>query len=265
MPIIGQHEQKRFNKTRVPTELIGAVMLTYNRAGFLSATVESFRKTTDMRLYIYDDGSDTGDKLRELDAIEETYDNIVIYREPHRGLVRTWRKVFYDFAATIDLVNTGDEGIVLLEDDLLFAEGWDQTLLTMAKGCADKGLKPGAMTCFRCHDEPQAQIIDLNGVKAYQTMQHGFQINMVPLWVLGQNEFLDECVERSESGQHGIDIWFIGGMADKLGLTSFMSEESWVAHVGANRSVAEGQGYRSFKGVGYNLVHGLSSESGQLF
>jgi hypothetical protein len=262
MPVVGQHE-KRLEKTRTPESIAVSVMLTYERPGLLTATVESYLKTTDVPLVVYDDGSEAGEKFRELDAVEAM--GVTVHREPHRGLVRTWRKVFHDFAAGLDLVYTGDEGIVLLEDDLLFAEGWDATLLKMAKGVEVLGLKPGAMTCFRCHAEPQAEIVDLEGVRAYQSMQHGFQVNMVPMWVLGKDVFLDEAVDNSESGAHGIDVWFIGGMSHRLGLTSFMSEQSWVAHVGAGRSVAEGQGYRSFKGVGYSLVHGLAEDSGQLF
>lgn len=260
MPIVGQHE-KRVEKVNVPQEIVRAVMLTYERVGLLTATVESYKKTTDIPLYIYDDGSATDEKMKELDVVEKM--GCVVYREKHRGLVRTWRKIFYDFSAGIDLVYAADDGIVLLEDDIIFAKGWDKTLLKMAKGAKDIGLKPGAMTCFRCHKVPQAQIHNLNGVNAYQTMQHGFQINMVPMGVLNENKFLDEAVERSEEGDQGLglDIWFIGGMADRLDLTSFMSEQSWVAHVGANKSVAEGQGYKSFKGVGYNLVDELSSYS----
>jgi hypothetical protein len=236
-------------------------MLTYERAGLLTATLESFRKASpNMQIIIYDDGSASGDKLRELDAVEAM--GYTVKREPHRGLVRTWMKVFSDLR---DTDWSDDEGVVFLEDDLLFAKGWDETLLKMASGVEALGLKPGAMTCFRCHNEPQAQIHDLNGVRAYQTMQHGFQVNMFPLWVMNETEVLEEASQNSENGVHGIDIWLIGGLAHRLDLTSFMSEESWVAHVGAGKSVAEGQGYKSFDGVGYNLVHGLSTESGQLF
>lgn len=259
MPVIGNHEKKV--ETKTPKNIKLAVMLTYERAGLLTATLESFRKATpDMHIVIYDDGSKDGDKLQELDAIEAN--GFTVNREPHRGLVRTWMKVFKDLSLTD---YNDDDGVVFLEDDLLFAKGWDETLLKMASGVEALGLEPGSMTCFRCHYEPQSQMYDLNGVSAYQSMQHGFQVNMFPLWVMEEMEVLEEAALNSEKGRHGIDIWLIGGLSHRLGLTSFMSEESWVAHVGAGRSVAEGQGYMSFKGVGYNLVHGLSSESGQLF
>jgi hypothetical protein len=74
-------------------------------------------------------------------------------------------------------------------------------------------------------------------------------------------DVFEEAARNSENGNHGIDIWFIGGLAHRMGLTSFMSEQSWVAHVGAGRSIAGGQGYASFKGVGYELVHGLLADA----
>jgi glycosyltransferase involved in cell wall biosynthesis len=263
MPIIGNHERRK-PKVKTPKSIALSVMLTYERAGLLTATLESFRKATpDMQIIIYDDGSKSEEKLKELDAVEEL--GFTVNREPHRGLVRTWMKVFSDLRETLDVDWSDDQGVVFLEDDLLFAKGWDETLLKMASGVEALGLKPGAMTCFRCHYDIQAQIHDLNGVEAYQSMQHGFQVNMFPLWVMNEVEVLEEAALNSENGGHGIDVWLIGGLAHHLDLTSFMSVESWVAHVGAGRSVAESQGYKSFDGVGYNLVHGLSSESGQLF
>ena len=95
MPIVGQHE-KRIKKIRTPDRIVQAVMLTYERPGLLMATVESFHKATPyIHLTIYDDGSTSEEKLRELDLVEAM--GFQIHREPHRGLVRTWRKVFYDF------------------------------------------------------------------------------------------------------------------------------------------------------------------------
>jgi hypothetical protein len=174
-------------------------------------------------------------------------------------------RIFEDLSYTIDTVYAEDDGVVMLEDDLLFAPSWDDTLLKMAQGVTRLGLAPGAMTCFRCHEEPQAPIMDLNGVRAYQSMQHGFQVNMVPLGVFKNMGVFEEAAINSENGDHGIDIWFIGGLAHRMGLTSFMSEQSWVAHTGAGRSIASDQGYASFDGVGFELVHGLAYENTQLF
>jgi glycosyltransferase involved in cell wall biosynthesis len=234
-------------------------MLTYERPGLLTATLESLRSASpDLHVVIYDDGSESQEKLQELLEVEDK--GFHVNREPHRGLVRTWMKVFDDLSIALDVTVAEDEGIVLLEDDLLFAEGWEFTLLKMAQGAAMLGYKPGAMTCFRCHDEPQSQIVDLNGVNAYQSMQHGFQVNMVPAGIFKRMDVFEEAAKNSENGDHGIDIWFIGGLAHRLGLTSFMCEQSWIAHNGAGRSIAGGQGYASFKGVGYDLVHGLAGD-----
>jgi len=263
MPVVGCHNKPQRGPL-TPSRISHAVMLTYERAGLLTATLESLmRASPDLHVVVYDDGSETPEKLAELDTVEAS--GIHVNRLGHRGLVRTWMEIFIALSAGVNTVYEEDAGIVLLEDDLLFASGWDQTMLRMAKGVERLGLKPGAMTCFRCHEEPQAKVYDLNGVQAYQSMQHGFQCNMVPAWVFDQAAFLEEAAQNSEKGDHGIDVWFIGGMAHRLGLTSFMSMESWVAHVGAGRSVAADQGYVSFKGVGYNLVHGLDVDSGQLF
>jgi hypothetical protein len=262
MPVVGCHDKKA---TRIitPKNIALAVMLTYERAGLLTTTLESLRKASpNMKVIIYDDGSTSEEKLKELEDVEAM--GFKVCREPHRGLVRTWMYVFEELSYTVDLVYCDDEGVVFLEDDLAFAKGWDETLLKMAKGVESLGLKPGAMTCLRCHSEPQSQIHNLNGVNAYQSMQHGFQVNLVPFSILNSMSVLEEAAQNSEKGEHGIDIWLIGGLSHRLGLTSFMSEESWVAHTGAGNSVAKGQGYRSFDGVGYNLVDDISTETGQI-
>lgn len=259
MPVVGSHESK--NKPQAVDRIALAVILTFERTGLLSATLESLKKASqDLHVIIYDDGSQSEGKLMELRELEDK--GYHVNYEPHRGLVRTWMKIFDDLAISLDTVGFAEnDGVVLLEDDLLFSKGWDETLLKMAKGVADKGLNPGAMTCLRCHEVPQAQIMNLNGVRAYQSMQHGFQVNMVPIEIFRKMWVFEEAAVNSENGEHGIDIWFIGGLSHRLGLTSFMSEESWVAHTGSGRSIAEGQGYATFKGVGYNLVHGLLGET----
>jgi len=256
MPIVGKHERPQ-EQALVPKTIVRAVMLTYERPGLLTETLKSLKEASpNLKVVVYDDGSKSEEKLRELDAVERG--GVHVNREPHRGLVRTWVKVFFDLAATIDVFYEAEDGVVLLEDDLKFAKGWDDVLLRMAQGVADIGLKPGAMTCFRCHERPQAPIVDLNGVRAYQSMQHGFQVNMVPIGVFDNLPVFEEAALNSDKGCHGIDIWFIGGLSHRLGLTSFMSEESWVAHTGAGRTIAGKQGYLPFNGEGYNLVESLT-------
>lgn len=252
MPIVGSHE-KRVEEVLTPRRIAMAVVLTHERPGYLTRTLESLRKASPwLKVVVYDDGSDSDEKLEELQFVEEN--GYHVNYGVHRGFVRTWMQVFFDISRGIDNVYDRSDGIVLLEDDLIFAKGWDGVLLAMAAGVEALGLRPGAMTCFRCHGEPQNPLVNLNGVMAYQTMQHGFQLNMFPAWVFDERKMLEEAADNSENGEHGIDIWLMGLMAHRLGLTSFMSEQSWVAHVGASQSLVESQGFRSFKGVGYNLV-----------
>jgi len=198
-------------------------------------------------IVVYDDGSQSPEKLEELNKLSGI---VKIERGEHLGLVRTWVKAFQDLRK---MGLSKDDGVVLLEDDLLFAKGWDEVLLRMASGTADVGLSPGAMTCFRCHEHPQSGSFDLRGVEAYQSMQHGFQLNMVPASVFEQVEFFEEAARNSEAGRHGIDVWFIGGLSHRLGLTSMVSRDSMVAHIGAGNSIAGKQGFESFTGMGYNI------------
>lgn len=251
MPVIGEHS-KLEKSIPAPSRIVAAFMLTYERPGLLLRTVNSFLNTVPhIPLTIYDDGSETNEKRAELDWVQGLGPKIV--RGDHLGLVRTWMKVFEDMGDQFD----DNDGIVLLEDDLLFAQGWNKILIRMAQGAAEMGFKPGAMSCLRCHAYPQAQLMSLEGVQAYQSMQHGFQVNMVPAWVLRRKDLIEEAVGLSESGRHGMDVWFLGGLSHRLGLTNFMSYQSWISHVGGGQSVAEGQGYQSFYGLGYNLVDSL--------
>ena len=257
MPVIGNHT-KAVKASTTPTEVSLAVILTYERPGLLTATIDSLRAASpDLRFVIYDDGSESQEKKDELKAIWER-GGISVSEEPHRGLIRSWVKIFGDF---VSWSFKPTDGIVLLEDDLLFAKGWDDTLLKMAQGTAALGLKPGAMTCLRCHETPQSQVLNLNGVEAYQSMQHGFQVNLIPAYVFNKHWFYEEAAKNAEAGRHGIDVWFVGGLSHRLGLTSMMSCESLVAHVGAGNSIAGKQGFESFNGMGYNLPPELLREA----
>lgn len=250
MPVIGSHD-RREDTVFVPSKISRVIVLTHERSGLLSHTISSLSITSSYEVCVFDDGSSTDEKMKELERVG---DKVVVRRLPKQGLVRSWREVFRGLGGELRAgILKPDDGIVLVEDDLLFEKGWDSVLLDMAGGCADIGFKPGAMTCFRCHSDPQSKIRDLRGVSAYQSMCHGFQINMVPAFIFGRDDFLDEAVKKSESGGHGLDVWFVGGLSDSLGLVNFMSERSYVAHIGAGRSVAESFGYVPFSGVGYGL------------
>jgi len=250
MPIVGQHKTKRDVWT--PTSIETVVVLTYERPGLLTKTIASIKAASpELYVVVYDDGSTSPEKLLELETVEES--GIHVNREPHRGKVRTWLKITFDLSCCINNTMTESSGVVLLEDDLLFAPGWDETLLKMAGGVEDAGLKPGAMTCFRGHEEPQNLVRELREVRAYQTMQHGLQVNLVPAHVFNHQDVLMEAARLSEEGRHGLDVWFIGMLSHRLGLTSFCAEQSWVAHTGAGNSIAETNGSKPYSGIGYEL------------
>jgi hypothetical protein len=255
MPIVGRHlKDDRGVKTPKSIDLV--VTLTYERPGFLTRTVRSLRRTADVPVIIYDDGSTSQEKLDELSRLEA--DGFLVSREPHRGFIRSWVYIFHQLRESF---LSPEAGVVLLEDDMIFSFGWDETLLQMAAGTEDLGLQPGAMTCFRVHEEPQAVVRSLRGVEAYQSMQHSFQINMVPAFVFDEVEFYEEAANNAEAGRHGIDVWFLGGLSHRLGLTNMVSVDSWVAHIGAKKSIVEGQGYQSFSSMGYGLSPELRREA----
>jgi hypothetical protein len=172
----------------------------------------------------------------------------------HTGFINTWKQAF-GWAHRMFLHRVG--GLVLLEDDLVFAKGWLDTLVKMHDGAIDAGHLPGAMSCLRVHNEPQNAVVSLNGVDAYQSMMHGFQVNLVPFEVILREDVFDESEKAARGGGHGIDVHWLGNLSHRLGRKNFVSMQSWVAHEGWNRSVVEGQGYGSFKHRGFNLVKGL--------
>ena len=152
MPVVGLHEKPQ-KRILTPERIAMATMLTYERPGLLTATLQSLKAASpDLHVVVYDDGSESPEKLAELDSVEASGTHV--NRGPHLGFVRTWMQVFFDISCGINNIYEEEAGIVLLEDDLLFAPGWDTTMLKMAKGVEKLGLKPGAMTCFRCHEEP---------------------------------------------------------------------------------------------------------------
>ena len=153
----------------------------------------------------------------------------------------------------------GIGGLVLLEDDLSFASGWMGILERMYEGAADLGFMPGAMSCLRVHEMPQGKIINLRGVEAYQSMWHGFQVNLMPWEVIENEKLIQLAAEQTLRKKHGIDVYLLGGISDRMGRTNFISIESWVAHEGVGRSLVESQGYKSFQRRGYGLVEELRS------
>jgi len=245
---VGEHQPPSHDRSE-PVKSVCALMLTHERTGLLIQTVESFLATTeDLCLVVFDDGSESRAKQEELRRTEGMGASVVWM--PHRGFLNSWHEI---------LKRAGDDerhtDFVLLEDDLLFADGWYQTLLDMRQGVMDVGLKPGLMSCFRPHETVQSKLRSLRGVMAYQSMAHGFQVNLIPGSVLRQRfDVVEMAVNEARRKQHGLDVYLPGMLAHVLGRVSFVTEQSWVAHVGMSDSLVEAQGWRSFKGAGYNLV-----------
>lgn len=236
-----------------PLGHIEALMITHERPGLLTETVKSFQeKTSGVQLTVFDDGSESDAKKEELANLDG--DSVIVFRFPKAGFIGTWMA-----ALDVARMTFGDEpgGVILLEDDLSFASGWVEVLGRMYEGAADLGLMPGAMSCLRPHDRPQGAILDLGGVKAYQSMAHGFQVNLVPWEVIQNKELIEAAAEEARKGKHGLDVYLLGMISDRMGRTNFVSMESWVAHEGAGASLVEAQGYRSLKHRGIGLVDEL--------
>ena len=234
-----------------------AVLLTYERAELFLRTVESFRdKSGDLPLLVFDDGSTEPSKVAAL--VQAECDSFTsVERMPRRGLVDSWVGVL-DTARTADV-----ENLVLLEDDLVFATGWLDVLERMQGGVRDIGFKPGAMTCFRCHAEAQSEIRDLRGVRAYQSMYHAFQVNMIERAVLDRFDVVEEAAKKTKEQYPGFDIYFLGLLSHRLRRINFCSMESWVGHTGVGNSVTALGGKLSFAHRGYGLVQELQGELGQ--
>jgi hypothetical protein len=225
-----------------------ALVLTYNRAGLLIGTVKSFLETvSNVPLHVFDDGSESAAKHSELDCLEDV---VKVHRLPHCGFVESWRAIFRFVRA----LNCYDS-VITLEDDIVFAKGWLDVLKSMQAGIADLGLLQGMTSCFRPHSEPQSQLIDLRGIRAYQSMAHSFHVNLMPIEVVNREDVFDESAKEvisSKSGK-GLDVYWVGNISHRLHRCSFVSEQSWVAHIGFE-SVVSKQDYGACRHPGFELV-----------
>ena len=226
-----------------------ALVMTYNRLGFLSGVVDTFFETTEgVPLHVFDDGSDNPCKRLELQGME---DLVTVHKQEHKGLVGAWREAL-EFARK----NLRDhDSLILLEDDIRLGKGWLDVLKKMQTGIADLGYLQGMTSCFRPHKEPQSPVVDLKGVKAYQSMAHGFQVNLMPMAVLDRMDVFEEAavnVAASKSGKT-LDVYWVGNLAHRLNRVSFVSMQSWVAHIGFE-SIMLQQGLGACRCAGFDLV-----------
>lgn len=248
---VGEHPPKE--KLRVPVcpcELPVAAMLTYERPGMLSSTVASYIKTSSLPLTVYDDGSKSQEKQEELLRIARL--GVQVVRMPHRGFAESWKHILSDMR------NDKADSVIMLEDDLTFAEGWTSVLQRMQRGISALGFAQGVTSCVTCHARPQNTVVDLEGIKAYQSMATSWQAVMLPLEALERWDVFEEaleCVKNTERGL-GLDVYYVGLLAHRLRRLSFVSTQSWVRHDGVE-SVVEKQGFGCFKGPGINLVSEL--------
>ena len=248
---VGEHREQ---STSTVLGDIVSLMVTFERPGILRSTVASYMASHNApQLFVFDDGSQSAEKkaeLRDVSGIGATVSML-----EHRGFIGTWRYVFEWAASVLPDV----EGFVLLEDDLSFSMDWISVLRRMHDGATKQGFKPGAMTCLRIHPEVNLPILNLDGVEAFQTMYHGFQVNLIPRDVIRRLDLLIEAEKMSQRCKLGRchDVYWLGLLSHCLGRTNFMSVWSWVAHEGNQQSVVETQGYNALKTRGIELVDEL--------
>ena len=246
---VGEHEKRQGAKAS-PCENPVALMITHDRPGLLLATVGSFWKTTScVPLNIFDDGSTHRDKAAELELVRGT--GAVIHKLPAMGFARVWQHAFLFAKEHLRAFDS----VIMLEDDIVFAKGWLETLQAMQKGIVGLGLGQGMTSCFRPHEEPQNPVVELCGIEAYQSMAHTFHVNMMPMDVLRDFSVVEESVSEVINTRRGLglDVYLVGNLAHRLNRQSFVAMQSWAAHLGLE-SIVEGQGFGKCGHPGFNLV-----------
>jgi hypothetical protein len=182
---------------------------------------------------------------------------VVVVRLPHAGFANTWMWALKFARRSL----VGYDSVVMLEDDIVFAKGWLDILKRMQRAIPERGLKQGMTSCFRPHVELPSEPVDLDGVEAYSSMAHSFQVNMMPFEVLSRMDVIEESVEEANKSKRGLglDVYLVGNLSHRLHRTSFVSTASWVGHMGACCTVVGKQGWGACKHAGVNLVDELKS------
>lgn len=233
-------------------ERLHALLLTHERPGFLSDTLESLAETApDLPVWVFDDGSTSNNK--ELELAMSQSEQVRIWRLPKLGFVGAWVRIFGIARESLPDV----DAFVLLEDDLRFAHRWLDILQMVRRGVRMDGMLPGAVTCLRPHAMPQGPVMQVEGgVPVYPSMAHTFHVNLVGRDVIEAEHVIEESAREalaSKTGK-GLDVYLFGNLCHRLKMTNFVTFQSWVAHMGFANSVVLGQGYRAFMGYGDNLV-----------
>lgn len=199
-----------------------------------------------MPLVVVDDGSSSPEKEAELKGIGGMAE---VRRIPHGGFCRSWVSIFEWLKE-----EKRADAYVLLEDDLVFAHGWLDVLMKMHRGLLDAGFVPGAMTCLRYHPEPQGQVFTFGDVQAYQSMYHGFQVNLVPREFVERTDLVLQAAGDVAPGRHGFDVNWMALLSHRLHAVHLICTRSWVRHIGVGVSMVTAQGFRTFNHPGYCLV-----------
>lgn len=244
MPVVGNHP-KRVQNIAPRISKIGLVaVLTYERPGLLTQTIESLLKTGTFNIRIYDDRSQSPEKRDELLSLQDRY-GFSIYYLPFHSPGESWLEA-------IKLINSDDipqrDGVVLVEDDLLFRKDWDKTLLSMADGAYFQGFNVGMCSVFRHNPTTPSAPVTLNGIEAYRSVFHTFQCNLIHVDVLKKIDLLYLGKELGKS-QHGVDTHLVGWLSHN-GYTNFICAESWVAHMGVGESI---NGRIALGSIGINM------------
>jgi len=233
------------------------LMVTYERPGALTATLDSFFNTTSgMVLHVLDDGSSSDEKKAELDKVETR--GVMVHRMPHRGIGPTWMEIFR-FAKENA---SGHDSVVFLEDDLRFSVSWLDVMASILLGSIEKGYKTGMVTCFRAYDDACwecKQVEVVGGVEVFRPENNSFQANIFLPELLDNMGMMDEAAMRAESEGWGIDKQLCQDMREKMGRVNFCSVRSYIEHTGCGRnpSIAREHGYVCYPFRGFNLVHEL--------
>lgn len=223
------------------------VMVTYERPGMLTSTVDSFVETTPgAELHVFDDGSSSLSKKMELDWMENS--GVKVHRLVHGGVGHCWKNAM-EFAR-----DSGADCAVMMEDDIRFSVSWLDVLTRMF---VVAGENVGFVSCFRSQgDDGKVELLD--GIEAFRVNFCTSQTNMVSSEFLGKLDIVD-AARKADENKTGVD-YHLFPQSVKMGRTNWMSVRSYVSHYGGNKSIARGHGYNNYPFMGmnrvYELVHG---------
>lgn len=227
------------------------LMVTYERPGVLTATLDSFFKATPgYVLHVLDDGSPSDEKNEELNKVQKR--GVIVHRMPHRGIGPTWMEIFRFAKANV----SGHDSVIFLEDDLEFSVSWLDVMASMLLGAVEQGYKVGMMTCFRAY-EVAKNVVTVGGIEVFEPENNSFQANIFLPELLDSMDVMDEAAKEAEAEKWGIDKRLCENIRSKMGRVNFSSVRSYIKHTGGRTSIARKHGYVYYPFDGCNLVQEL--------